>query len=84
MDPQQTLTELLDALELRDWDAVDELSDALLTWMENRGFPPITIGSEKLGKEWHRAVATFLCHAAASKANDARNRGRKGGHDDAP
>lgn len=84
MDPQQTLTDLLDALGRRDWDRVDELSDALLTWMENRGFPPVTIGPESLGKEWHRAVATFVCHAAASKARDARRRRQKGGDDDAP
>lgn len=76
MDPQQTLTDMLDAIVARDWDHVLELSDALLTWMENGGFPPEAIGSPKLGKRWHRAIATFLCHAATSRARDALKRRR--------
>ena len=44
MDPDATLRDLLDTLVERDWDRVDELQDALLTWMERRGFPPTTIG----------------------------------------
>ncbi len=74
MDPDATLRDLLHALNSRDWDRVDELQDALLTWMERRGFPPMTIGHKDLGLEWHRAVATFICHAAASKVKDARQR----------
>ena len=74
MDPDATLRDLLEALGGRDWDRVDELQDALFTWMERRGFPPTTIGPKELGVEWHRAVATFVCHAAASKVRDARKR----------
>lgn len=79
MDPHATLNELLAALGERDWDRIEELADALLRWMECRGFPPTTLGPESLGKEWHRAVATFVCYAAKSKVRDARKRRRKRG-----
>lgn len=77
MDPQQTLNDMLDGIVARDWERVMELSDALLTWMENGGFPPEAIGSSELGKRWHRTIATFLCHAATSRADDALNRRRQ-------
>lgn len=77
MDPQATLRDLLAAVEVRDWDRIDELSDALLQWMERGGFPPQTLGSPKLGKRWHQAVASFVCYAAASKSKDAAKRRRR-------
>ncbi len=77
MDPQAALNELLDALGSRHWDRVRELSDALLTWMERGGFPPVTVGAESLGKRWHRAIATFICHAAVSRADHAAKRRKR-------
>jgi len=74
MDPQATLTELLQAVADRDWDRVDELSDALYEWLQNRGFPPRTLGPNNLPKGWHRAVATFICHLAKAEARTARKR----------
>ena len=74
MDPQATFDELLSALADRDWDRVAELSDALLGWLQKEGFPPQTLGSQKLGKDWHRAVATFICTLAMAEAR----KGRKG------
>lgn len=74
MDPEATLAELTDALRLREWDRIEELADALLGWMERSGFPPTTVGTKELGVQWHRAVATFVCHAAKSKVKDARKR----------
>ena len=79
MDPQASLNELLTAVEDRDWDRIEELADALLHWMEHSGFPPKTLGPESLGKQWHRAVATFVCYAAKSKVRDARKRRGKRG-----
>ena len=79
MDPQATLDELLMAIGERDFERIDELADALLRWMEHRGFPPRTLGPETLGRQWHRAVATFVCYAAKSKVRDARKRRRKRG-----
>ncbi|MBC7820048.1 MAG: hypothetical protein IAG10_24460 [Planctomycetaceae bacterium] len=74
MDPDTALAELLDALGQRDWNRVEECSSGLLDWMERSGFPPVTIGPKTLGVQWHRTVATFVCHAAQSKVNDARKR----------
>ena len=81
MDPQATLEELLGAVADRDWERVDELSDALYEWLQNRGFPPHTLGPEKLTRGWHHAVATFICHLAKAEAKTARKRRkrRKGG-----
>lgn len=74
MDPNSTLSELLSAIETRDWDQVEELADALLRWMENSGFPPQTLGDARIGRTWHRSVATFICMAALAKVRAARKR----------
>lgn len=85
MDPQATLNDLLDAVADRDWDRVRELSDALLTWMERGGFPPEAVGPSKLRKRWHRTIATFIFHAATSRANGvAKRRQRWKGGTNAP
>jgi hypothetical protein len=77
MDPDAALKDLLDAVCSRDWDRTEELADGLLTWMEKRGFPPLTLGPKELGRDWHRSVATFVCYAAQSKVQDARKRRKK-------
>jgi hypothetical protein len=74
MDPQATFDELLDAVSDRDWDRMDDLSEALLRWMETGGFPPRTVGLATLGRNWHRSTATFICHLAQSHVRDARRR----------
>ena len=74
MDPDTALAELLDALGRREWDSVEEFSNHLLDWMERSGFPPVTVGPKTLGVQWHRTIATFVCHAAKVKVNDARKR----------
>jgi len=81
MDPQTTLIDLFDAIERRDWERVRELSDALLGWMERGGFPPEVAGPGTLGKRWHQTMATFVCHAAVARANEAARRRQKGGTD---
>jgi hypothetical protein len=78
MDPQATLRDLLAAVADRDWDQVDELSEALLTWLQKGGFPPQTLGPPELGRGWHRPVAEFVCYLAKSQARDAHKRRRKG------
>ena len=77
MDPDATLRELLQAVQSRAWDRVDELAEALLNWLEKRGFPPTTVGPPQLGVEWHRTVATCVCHLAVSRSRDARERRRR-------
>lgn len=74
MDPDAALKDLLDALMSHDWDRVEELAAGILSWMEQRGFPPTTLGPKELGRSWHRTVATLICYAAQSKMRDARKR----------
>ena len=80
MDPDTAFTELLNALHERDWQRVEEGATSLLDWLGKRGLPPVTLGSWSLGQEWHRTLATFICHAALTKVKDAqRRRARKKG-----
>jgi hypothetical protein len=74
MDPQQTLTDMLDALRRKQWDEAKELADALYEWIRKGGFPPVTIGDESLGKNWHKTIASFACLAVANKVDDIRKR----------
>jgi len=78
MDPEATLRDLLTALGDRSWDQVEELSEALLTWLQKRGFPPQTVGPAELGRSWHRAIAEFICYLAKSEARTAHRRRKKG------
>jgi hypothetical protein len=79
MDPDQTLRELLEALKQREWTDVEASAENLLGWLHKRGFPPLTLGPKALGREWHRAVAEFVCLAALSKVREIRARRKKGG-----
>ena len=74
MDPQQTWNDLLDAMKRKDWNEAKELADYLHEWIRNKGFPPVTIGDESLGKEWHRTIASFVCLAVANKVDDLQKR----------
>ena len=74
MDPDAALKDLLDAVNDRDWGRVEELAAGLLSWMEKRGFPPITLGPKELGRNWHCTLAQFVCYAAQAKVRDARKR----------
>lgn len=74
MAPQQTWTDMLDALRLKQWDEAKELADALDEWTRKGGFPPVTIGDESLGKNWHKTITSFACLAVANKVNDIRER----------
>lgn len=77
MDPDATLCELLAATVKRDWNQVDELSEALLTWLQKGGSPPRTLGPGELGRGWHRAIAELTCYVAKSRAQDARRRKKR-------
>lgn len=71
MDPQETFEAMLAALRNREWELVEDTSDALRTWMNRGGFPPETLGADSLGAEWHGTIAAFVCDLAASRALDA-------------
>ena len=74
MDPQQCWNDLLEALKHNDWHAAQELADAMDSWLRKKGFPPITVGAESLGAEWHRTIASFVCLHVASHVEDMRQR----------
>ena len=74
MDPQVTWTELLQARLDRDWDRAEELAENLLDWLNNRGFPPETVGRRPIGRGWHRTVAHFVCCLILSDVKAARKR----------
>ena len=76
MDPQATWDELLEARSQRDWSRAEELANALLDWLQRRGFPPNTIGDQKLGTQWHHAVAYTVCHLVLADVRQARKRAK--------
>lgn len=73
MDPDATLRDLLDALADHDQDTVRELSQALLNWIRNGGFPPTTLGAKSLGIAWHRTIAVAVCQAAVEQLSTAHS-----------
>ena len=77
MDPDQTLRELLEALQERRWNDIEAYAKDLLLWLRKGGFPPQTLGPKELGRKWHRAVAEFVCFAAQSKVREWRFRRMK-------
>ena len=74
MDPHQTWSDMQDALQRKQWDDARELADALYEWIRKGGFPPVTIGDESLGKNWHKTIASFTCLAIANKVDEVRKR----------
>lgn len=77
MDPHQTWTDMLDALRRKQWDEAKELADALSEWIRKGGFPPVTVGDQSLGKEWHKTIASITCLCVANKVTDLHNRRRR-------
>lgn len=72
MDPQQTWTDMLAALEQREWEDARELAASLLNWLNIGGFPPNVVGAASLGRKWHSTLASSGCEAAISMANEAQ------------
>ena len=70
MDPQQTWTDMLDALKQNDHQEAKELAEALLDWLRKGGFPPIVVGDESLGADWHRTITAFICRSVVSRTNE--------------
>jgi hypothetical protein len=68
MDPQASWEQLLEAYADGDWDRVEDLAEALLTWLERDGFPPRATTGSDLGQDWDRAVALAACRFAQAKA----------------
>jgi hypothetical protein len=71
MDPQTAWDELLEALAGRDWDRVQDLSEGLLAWLRNDGFPPRAVTGSDLGADWDRELALTGCRFALAQAKEA-------------
>lgn len=72
MDPQQTWTDMLDALKQNDHEEAKELAETLLEWLRKGGFPPLVVGDESLGADWHRTIAAFICRSMVSRTNETK------------
>jgi hypothetical protein len=70
MDPQQTWLEMLEALQCEQWQEVADLAHSLCQWLDQGGFPPVTVGDQCLGSAWHRAVTVCVCRIAVWTASD--------------
>ena len=56
MDPHATWKQMQEELAAENWDIAIELAEALLTWLDGNGFPPL-VGSNDLPYGWHRSLA---------------------------
>jgi hypothetical protein len=61
MDPQETWKTLLDAYQRNDWTVVEEMSEALLTWLARGGFPPRL---DQLDERAARLIVQVFCSQA--------------------
>ena len=64
MDPQATWDQLQKAYCIRDWEAVRELAQSLLDWLQRGGFPPTVLGKPFSDPDQHREVALAFCRRA--------------------
>lgn len=68
MDPQATWDMLLRAWSRREWSEVFELCEALLGWLDKRGFPPETNYPNELGADWNGVIAKAACEFALRRS----------------
>jgi hypothetical protein len=71
MDPQVTWEELQEAFADGDWGRVEELSEALLDWLDRGGFPPRMCAGRVVGEDWDRVVSRAAAEFARDRARDA-------------
>lgn len=73
MDPQAAWTQLQEAYHIRDWEAVRELAQSLLDWLELGGFPPVTSQEERLSTAQHRAAVEQFCQSVLQEWVEAQH-----------
>lgn len=77
MDPQQTLIDMLDALNRNEYEEAIELAEALLEWLRKGGFPPIVVGEKSLDIVWHREIACLICRCVTDRITRERKAQRQ-------
>lgn len=68
MDPQATWNALIENWLECNWQEVSDLAEALLEWLGKDGFPPETMGAQRLGTEWNQILAAAVCTFALHRA----------------
>lgn len=68
MDPQTAWSALLHAWGVGDWEQVEDLAEALLTWLDRNGYPPKLSRQINLGGELNsvivKSAAEFMLRRA--------------------
>ena len=77
MDPQVTYDEMLAAAAARDWKSANEKAEALLAWLKQKGYPPVTSPQPGLSRTWHKTAAYFACRLVQTWKTRRRN-GKRG------
>lgn len=60
MDPQAAWNELLDALAADDLAEAEFRAEALVMWLDRKGFPPQT-SLRVLPSHWDEAICRYIC-----------------------
>lgn len=76
MDPTSTWDQMLDAFGEQDWEATHELSQSLLAWLRQGGFPPVVSVGSSIGdcfmvvqdKQAQRSTADTVARAISAHA----------------
>lgn len=71
MDPQAAWDQLQEALRIGDREAVRELAQSLLDWLERGGFPPGTAAGRPDEIARQRATVTRFCRTALRPAAES-------------
>jgi hypothetical protein len=71
MDPQAAWDQLQEALRDGDWEAVRELAESLLDWLNRGGFAPVIAQTESHDAAQQRAAVLRFCLAAIQQADTA-------------
>ena len=72
MDPQATWDQLQEANCIRDWEAVRELAQSLLDWLERGGFPPVTLEANRNDAARQRAIVIRFCNKVLQQMVDSQ------------
>ena len=71
MDPQAAWDQLQEAFRISDWEAVRELAQSLLDWLDRGGFPPVTSEGNRNDAARQRAIVIRFCHSVLQEMVDS-------------
>ena len=71
MDPQVAWDQLQEAYCNRDWEAVRELAQSLLDWLDRGGFSPVTAEGNRNDSARQRAIVIRFCNSVLQQMVDS-------------